>query len=55
MGFSDEDIRGRNLWVHDIRLPKHEEQEVVHISNEREYWITSNMHGTIGTSTQYLG
>jgi hypothetical protein len=44
MGLSDEDIRGRNLWVHDIRLHRREEQEVVHISNEREYWTTSNMY-----------
>lgn len=44
LDFSDEDIRGRNLRVHDIRLPRREDKEVVHISNGREYWITSNMH-----------
>jgi hypothetical protein len=44
LDFSDEDIRGRNLRVHEIRLPRREDKEVVHISNGREYWITSNMH-----------
>jgi hypothetical protein len=39
--FSDEDIRGRNLWVDGIRLPRREEHED---STEREFWITSNMH-----------
>jgi hypothetical protein len=44
LGFSDEDIQGRNLKVHDIRLPRWEEQEIVHISKEREFWVTSNIH-----------
>jgi hypothetical protein len=43
LGFSYEDIRGSNLKVHDIRLPRWEEQEIVHISKEREFWVTSNM------------
>jgi hypothetical protein len=41
---SDEDIRGSNLKVHDIRLPRWEDQEIVHICKEREFWVTSNMH-----------
>ena len=44
LGFFDEDIQGSNLKVHDIRLPMREEQEIIHISKEREFWITSNMH-----------
>jgi hypothetical protein len=44
LGFSDEDIQGSNLKVHDIRLPMREEQEFVHISKEQEVWVTSNMH-----------
>jgi hypothetical protein len=36
LGFSDEDIKDSNLRVHDIRLPRREEQKIVHISNERE-------------------
>jgi hypothetical protein len=44
LGFSDNDIQGNNLKVHDIRLPRREEQEFVHISKEREFWVTLNMH-----------
>jgi hypothetical protein len=44
LGFSYDDIRGSNLRVHDIRLPQNEDQKIVHISNERKLWITSNMH-----------
>jgi hypothetical protein len=33
-----------NLKVHDIRLPRWEDQEIVHICKEREFWVTSNMH-----------
>jgi hypothetical protein len=44
LGFSDEDIRDSNLKFHDIRLPQCEEQEILHISKEREFWVTSNMH-----------
>jgi hypothetical protein len=44
LGFSYEDIQGSTLKVHDIRLPMWEEQEFVHISKAREFWITSNMH-----------
>jgi hypothetical protein len=44
LGFSDEDIQGGNLKVHDIRLPMREETEFIHISKEREFWITANMH-----------
>jgi hypothetical protein len=37
LGFSDEDIQGSNLNVHDIRLPMREETEFIHISMEREF------------------
>jgi hypothetical protein len=45
LGFSNEDIRGSNLKFHDIILLWREEQEIVHISKEMEFWVTSNMHG----------
>jgi hypothetical protein len=48
LDFSDEDIQGRNLKVHDIILPRREEQEIVHILKEREFWVTSICIGTIG-------
>jgi hypothetical protein len=44
LGFSDNYIQGSNLKFHDNRLPRWEEQEFVHISKEREFWVTSNMH-----------
>jgi hypothetical protein len=44
LGFSDEDIQGSNMKVHDIRLPMQEETEFIHISMEREFWIIANMH-----------
>ena len=44
LGFSDADIQGSNLRVHDIRLPMREETEFIRISMEREFWITANMH-----------
>jgi hypothetical protein len=40
LGFSDDDIQGSNLKVHDIRQPMWEEQEFVHTSKEREFWVT---------------
>jgi hypothetical protein len=44
LGFSNDDIQGSNLKVHDISLSMREEQEFVHISKEQEFWVTSNMH-----------
>jgi hypothetical protein len=44
LGLSDNDIQGSNLKVHDIRLPRQEEQEFVNISKEWEFWVTSYMH-----------
>jgi hypothetical protein len=44
LGFSDEDIQGSNMKVHDIRLPMREETEFIHISLEWEFCTTANMH-----------
>jgi hypothetical protein len=44
LGFSDNEIQGRNRKVHDIRLSRQEEQEFVHISKETKFWVTSNTH-----------
>jgi hypothetical protein len=44
LGFSNADIQGSNMKVHDIRLPMREEIEFIHISMEREFWTTANMH-----------
>jgi hypothetical protein len=44
LGFSDTDIQGSNMRVHNIRLPMREETEFIHVSNDREFWTTANMH-----------
>jgi hypothetical protein len=44
LGFSDAYIQGSNMKVHDIRLPMREEIEFIHVSLEREFWTTANMH-----------
>jgi hypothetical protein len=44
LGFSDADIQGSNMRVHNIRLPMREETEFIHVSNDREFWTTANMH-----------
>jgi hypothetical protein len=44
LGFSDADIEGSNMRVHDIKLPMWEETEFIHVSMDREFWTTANMH-----------
>jgi hypothetical protein len=55
MGFTDEDIRGSNLKVHDIRLPQWEDQEIVHIPKKGSSGSPPTCIGTIGTLILFLG
>lgn len=44
LGFSDEDISDRHIRIHDIQLPRRDEQEEIHISRYLEFGVTFNMH-----------
>jgi hypothetical protein len=44
MGFSDNDIAGDTVKIHDYRLPTRDEARYLHISKHDEYWKYANMH-----------
>ena len=44
LGFTDEDISGDKIKIHDFRPPTKDEAKDLHISESDEYWKSTNLH-----------
>jgi hypothetical protein len=44
LGFTDEDISGDKIKIHDFRPPTRDEAKDLHISKTDEYWKSTNLH-----------
>jgi hypothetical protein len=44
LGFTDEDISGDKIKIHDFRPPTRAEAKDLHISETDEYWKSTNLH-----------
>jgi hypothetical protein len=44
LGFTDEDISGNKIKIHDFRPPTRAEAKDLHISESDEYWKSTNLH-----------
>jgi hypothetical protein len=44
LGFSDNDIAGDKVRIHDFRAPTRAEAKDLHLSEDDEYWKSTNMH-----------
>jgi hypothetical protein len=44
LGFSDDDISGDKIKIHDFRPPTRDEAKDLHISETDEFWKSTNLH-----------
>jgi hypothetical protein len=44
LGFTDEDISGDKIKIHDFRAPTRDEAKDLHISQTDEFWKSTNLH-----------
>lgn len=44
LGFTDSDIAGNRVKIHEYRLRDRDEAKDLHISEHDEYWKSTNMH-----------
>jgi hypothetical protein len=44
LGFTDGDISGDKIKIHDFRPPTKDEAKDLHISESDEYWKSTNLH-----------
>jgi hypothetical protein len=50
LGFTDGDISGDKIKIHDFRPPTKDEAKDLHISESDEYWKSTNLISTTDTS-----